>query len=438
MALGGGTFITQNKILPGAYINFVSAARATATLSDRGIATMPHFLDWGVQGEVVEVSSADFQRNSMKIFGYDFTAPQLKGLRDLFKNIRLAYLFRLGTGGVKAANEFATAKHTGQRGNALKVVIAPNVDNPALFDVTLFLDTARVDAQTVADAAGLANNDFVVWKSDATLSATAGTPLENGTNPAFTNSDFQNYLDLVEQYSFNAIGCPSNDTAVKGLFTAFTKRMRDEQGVKFQCVEYNPDSNTDFEGVIDVMNPVTDDGAEEWSAVWWTTGVAAGTNVNQSAMNRIYNGEYSLNVGYTQTQLERAILGGKFAFHRVGGSDIRVLADINSLTTVTAEKGEDFKQNQTIRVIDQIANDIAVLFNTKYLGVVPNDADGRISLWSDIVQHHVQLQTIRAIENFSGDDVTVEQGNTKRAVVVNDKVTPVNAMAQLYMTCVVA
>jgi hypothetical protein len=145
-----------------------------------------------------------------------------------------------------------------------------------------------------------------------------------------------------------------------------------------------------------------------------------------------------MNVNYTQTQLERAIQGGKFAFHRVGGSDIRVLADINSLVNVTLEKGEDFKQNQTIRVLDQIGGDIAVLFNTKYLGVVPNDNDGRISLWSDIVQHHEQLQTIRAIENFSGDDVTVEQGDTKRAVKVTDKVTPVNAMAQLYMTVYVA
>ena len=27
MALGGGTFVTQNKVLPGAYINFVSLAK---------------------------------------------------------------------------------------------------------------------------------------------------------------------------------------------------------------------------------------------------------------------------------------------------------------------------------------------------------------------------------------------------------------------------
>ena len=47
MALGGGTFLVQNKILPGAYINFISVANASASLSDRGIATLPLSMDWG-------------------------------------------------------------------------------------------------------------------------------------------------------------------------------------------------------------------------------------------------------------------------------------------------------------------------------------------------------------------------------------------------------
>ena len=73
-------------------------------------------------------------------------------------------------------------------------------------------------------------------------------------------------------------------------------------------------------------------------------------------------------------------------------------------------------------------------FGKKYLGKVPNDAAGRISLWNDIVKHHTELQDIRAIENFSGENVTVEKGDTKKSVVVTDYVTPVNAMEQLYMT----
>lgn len=47
MALGGGTFTLQNKVLPGSYINFISAARASSTLSERGVAAFPILLDWG-------------------------------------------------------------------------------------------------------------------------------------------------------------------------------------------------------------------------------------------------------------------------------------------------------------------------------------------------------------------------------------------------------
>ena len=108
MALGGGSFITQNKELPGAYINFISAASANAALSDRGIATMPLELDWGKEGEVFEVTNEDFQKNSMKIFGYAFDSPKMKGLSDLFLGAKTLYAYRLN-GGDKAANTFATA-----------------------------------------------------------------------------------------------------------------------------------------------------------------------------------------------------------------------------------------------------------------------------------------------------------------------------------------
>ena len=57
MALGGGAFLTQDKIIPGSYINFVSTSRANAALSDRGVATMPLELDWGVEGQVFKVNS---------------------------------------------------------------------------------------------------------------------------------------------------------------------------------------------------------------------------------------------------------------------------------------------------------------------------------------------------------------------------------------------
>ena len=57
--------------------------------------------------------------------------------------------------------------------------------------------------------------------------------------------------------------------------------------------------------------------------------------------------------------------------------------------------------------------------------------------WSDIVAHHTQLQTIRAIENFDSSSVTVSQGDMKKSVAVEDHVQPVSAMEQLYMKVIV-
>ena len=434
MALGGGTFVTQNKDLPGAYINFISAASANAALSERGIATMPLDLDWGVDGEVFEVTNGDFQKNSMEIFGYEHTNDKLKGLRDLFLNTKTLYAYKLTSGGAKAANDFATALYTGVRGNDIKITIQENADDASLFDVKTVVGTTVVDEQTVAKAADLVANKFVTWK-DAELTVTAATPLSGGSNGAVDGAAYQAYLDKIESYTYNTMGVVVTDETTKTLFASFVKRLRDEMGIKFQLVLYN--KAADYYGTINVKNKVTDEGWSEASLVYWVTGVSAGCEVNRSNQNKVYNGEFTVDTNYTQNQLAAAIKAGEFTLHKVG-SDVRVLEDINSMVTTSDTQGDIFKDNQTIRVIDQIANDIAVLFNTKYLGVVPNDNAGRTSLWSDIVKHHQQLNDIRAIEDFADSDVSVAQGNTKKSVVVTDAVTVVNAMGKLYMTVTVA
>ncbi len=436
MALGGGTYSVQNKELPGAYINFVSAASANATLSERGIATMPLELDWGVTGEVFEVTNSDFQKNSMEIFGYDYTSDKVKGLRDLFLHTQKFYGYRLNGKGAKASNSLAEAKYPGIRGNDLKIIIQVNADNETMLDVKTLLETNIVDEQTVSSAEGLVENKYIKWKSGITLEATVGMPFTGGENGEVDGAAYQEYLDKIESYSFNTMGVVVTDDTTKSLFASFVKRLRDEMGVKFQLVLYDY-AKADYLGVISVNNKVLDKEWSEASLVYWVTGASAGCAVNKSNQNKKYNGDFMVDTPYTQNQLKAAMKSGQFTFHMVG-SDIRVLEDINTMVTTSDTQGDIFKDNQTIRVIDQIGNDIAVLFHTKYLGVVPNDAAGRVSLWSDIVKHHEQLQEIRAIENFSDTDVKVEQGNTKKSVLVTDFITVVNAMSKLYMVCTIA
>ncbi len=435
MALGGGTFTVQNKVLPGSYINFVSAAKATAALSDRGFATMPLELDWGQSG-VFEVTNGDFQKSSLRVFGYAYDHDKMKPLRELFKGAKTLYAYRLNGGGVKAANAFATAKYAGTRGNDIKIVIQANVDDDTKFDVTTILGTVTVDEQVaVASASALVDNDFVDFKKNATLEVTAATPLTGGTNSTVTGESHQAYLDAIESFTYNTMGVITTDATTKALYASYVKRLRDDMGIKFQLVLHQY-TNADYMGVISVENTVADAGASDASLIPWVVGQEAGCEVYRSVQNKRYDGEYTINVNYTQTQLINGIKAGKFMFHQVN-SDIRVLEDINTMVTTTDTCGDIFKDNQTIRVIDQIGNDVAVLFNTKYLGVVPNNAAGRTSLWSDIVKLCQQLEDIQAIEEFQDSDIQVSQGDTKKAVVVYSLITVVNAMGKLYMTVTV-
>jgi len=440
MALGGGTWLVQNKILPGSYINFSSVAKASATLSDRGYAAAPFVLSWGPENEVFAVTSGEFQKNSKTIFGYSYDHPKMWALREIFLHATTVYCYRLGLGAKKAACTLADAKYPGIRGNDISIVVAANVDDETLWDVATCLDGIVQDTQTVAAAADLTGNDYVDFKKDATLEATAGVPLTGGADAeSITGDSHQAFLDKIEAYAFNALCCPAADAAIVKLYAAYTQRVRDEVGAKFQLVAWRP-STVDYEGVIGVWNtaahPAIAD-MDEHAIVYWATGAQAGVAVNKSLTNAKYDGELILDTDYTQTELTAAIRAGKLMFHNVNG-DTRVLEDINTLRTLSDAKREIFQSNQTIRVCDQIANDIAVLFNERYLGVVPNDASGRSALWGDITHCIQQLESIRAVEDFDPDSVTCEQGDRKKAVLVTvNGLNIINAMDQVYMSIII-
>ena len=210
--------------------------------------------------------------------------------------------------------------------------------------------------------------------------------------------------------------------------------MRDDVGAKFQTVTYKSDDN--FEGIISLINDAV--ATDKHSLVYWVSGAEAECGVNETLTNADYDGEYDVITDLKQSQLETAIKQGKFAFHNVNGK-VKVLEDINTFTSFRNDKDEAFASNQTIRVIDQIANDIAVLFNTRYLGRVPNDKAGRISLWNDVCKVHQELEKLRAIENFDVNSVEIVQGNDKKSVLCTIKdINIINAMTKLYMNVIIA
>ena len=434
MALGGGTFLTQNKVLPGTYINFVSLARAGVTLSDRGIVACPLELDFGEEDKVIEIDSIDVMKECYKLFGRDYSDDKLINLRELFKGAKKALIYRINGGGNKATKTegslTVTAKYSGERGNDIKIVIQKNIDEPTKFDVITYIDTKKIDVQIASQIEELKENSAVKFTGTGALSISAGIVLSGGTS-----KDYTNFLNIMESEYFHTLCYPGTDNSVKNLFVEYTKRLRDEMGIKFQTVLYRK-ADADFEGVISVENKVLGDNVKESDLVYWVAGKEAGCDVNKSLSNTKYTGELEVEAKYKQGELTKGLKAGKFMFHKVDDS-VNVLDDINTFISFTLNKNEDFAMNQVIRVLDSDAFETAKIFNKRYLGKVQNNKAGRIAFWNEMVTLGNEMEKISALEDFDSKNVTVVLGADKKSVGVTKQIKPVTAMTKLYVTTVV-
>ena len=94
MPIGGGTFTVQNKILPGAYINFVSMG-TNAKMGSRGVAALPLELNWGPDDKVFTMTATDFNATSLKVFGYDPTDANILLVREALKRAKSLLIYRV-------------------------------------------------------------------------------------------------------------------------------------------------------------------------------------------------------------------------------------------------------------------------------------------------------------------------------------------------------
>jgi len=437
--MAGGIWTTQNKVRPGAYINFKSAAQALGTVGDRGIVSLPLTLPWGPSKQIVTIEAGD---DVSVTLGYPITDATLLLVRETLKRAKTLLLYRLNIGtkaAVVAGNLTATAKHGGTRGNALSIRIAVNVDNSSLFDVGTLLSGAEVDKQTVANIGALNANDWIIWSGTGTLAANAGAPLVGGADGTTTAQDYLDYLAAVEVLDVNTIGLPSTDAATKAVFVSFAKRLRDDEGKKIQVVLENYPT-ADYEGVISVKNGVIlSDGTTLTAAqaVAWVAGATAGAAMNQSLTYQAYDDAVDVTPKYTNSQIIAALQAGEFLFTGSGGVAV-VEQDINTFKSYTPEKGKAFAKNRTLRVLDGINNDFKQIFSDFYIGKVSNNADGRSLLKNEYVKYLESLQGIDAIQNFDSQlDLTVLPGADADAVLSELYVQPVDSMEKLYLTVTV-
>ncbi len=343
----GGSWISQNKIIPGAYVNFKTNAALSITLGDRGIVVLLQEMSAGNTGDIYEITATDTSK-----YPSGTTEADKLLVNEALKGAKTVLLYNLGT-------EHEAA------------------------DIT----TALAKLKTVV---------------------------------------------------FNSIAYPYDGTTYdsnKAAITAWIKAMREDEGIKLQAVLAN--HIADSEAVINVTQGVELSNGEKLTApqtTAWVAGVTAGANVNQSNTGKKYVGAVDVIPKMTKTEMEAAITAGKFVLKVDAVQNVTAVYDINSLTSVTVEKGKQFKKNRVIRIIDGINNDIVTIFESNYVGKVNNNSDGRSLLRATLIEYFNELQRMNAIQNFVPEDVSVSPGTDSDSVVIDCYIQPVDSVEKMYIT----
>jgi hypothetical protein len=167
-----GTWTSQNKILPGAYINFLTNAPLSITPGDRGIVVLLQEMSVGIAGGIYKITVTDESE-----YPDGVTAADKLLVNEALKGAKTVIIYNLGTAHDAAAITAALA--------ALKTVVFNTLAYPydsATYDankptIATWIKSMR-DDEGVKVQGVLANH---VADSEAIINVAQGVELSDGT-----------------------------------------------------------------------------------------------------------------------------------------------------------------------------------------------------------------------------------------------------------------
>lgn len=447
--MAGGSFQSQNKIRPGAYIKFQGVPSNDNIVGSRGIVTMAAPIGWGPEDELIKVTVADLYSNKLeKILGFNVYSASAKLFKAALENAHTLLVYRADKGGTKASVQIdvasnkklkVTAKYAGTTGNNISISVKEAFAGG--YSVNTFLGSTQKDSQIVTDIKDLVANDFVTFEGEGVISQTVvNTLLTGGANGTPTNQMYTEYLAKLKNTQFDTLAAfKIGDTELfnGGTIKEFIQEMRETRGIKCQAVINNYVA-ANYEGVISTYNQGvkyadgTELTAEEF--VVWMAGATAGADVTESNTYKVVANAVEVTGNVLEDDIETLITSGYIIISKRRDGAIVVEKDINTLVNLRNDVTDAFKENKVIRLLDAVANHIALDFEQNYAGKVVQDANGRALFKASIISYLTELQNSGAIINFnSSTDVMVEAGEQVDAYYSEIYIQPTYSVDKLYM-----
>lgn len=432
--MAGGTWETQNKVRPGAYVNFETNSLAATGLDSAGTLVIPLALDWGEVGKFISVSP---NTKFKELFGKNLA--DIIPVRESFKATGDVIVYNLSGDGEKATATSGTfvanAIHGGTDGNKITVIATKGL---ADFTIKTLYDGQQVDSQVVTTVTELVPNAYATFSGTLPVGDATMT-LAGGTTVAANAEAYTDFAEGLDTQNFKVVAFGTDDESIKLIFALKVTQWREEQGknVTFVTNDYKA---ADYQGTVSVVNGVLLTGNETLTAkeaLYWYGGAYAASTFNSLTYTE-YPGAIDVE-RKTHDEIVKALQDGHIVYTYNAGADgvdrIVVESDINTFRSFTPEKNQDFRKNKIIRSMDFLSNNVQHVYSRFFIGKVNNDENGR-NLFKGQLMTVVLDPMVRrgAIDPYNPEDITIIQGLEKDAVDAVVGVKFNDAMEKLYMT----
>lgn len=414
-----------DRIIPGTSVEVVAGERE-AVFGAVGVVAMPLTLSWG------DTLTRIRQRaDTLTTLGYRLYDPAIKLVTEVMKYANELYLYRLNAGikatGLLAEGITAEARYGGERGNDITVTVT-SADDKWL--IKTYLGTQEMDSQIVAAAADFRANDFVVIAGEGVLTAKT-LKLTGGGNGA--DADLSGFITEISKHDYNILVYTGTDSEAQAQLKSFVQEER-INGRNVQCVMSGvaADDPAIYNSTVGLVYPDYVLSAPEACATMGA--ILAKQGVIGSATYFDVVGAVDVSPRLTKLQQEVKTQAGEILFVYMYGG-VKVLYDINSLTSYTDKSPRDFGKGLVMRTLDQYDSDLQTLLNTKAIGKIRNNVNGRNQIKGMIYDMTVSRYLDRGyIEGFTADDITVSEGTARDSVVVTVGVRVTDTVDKIYVT----
>ncbi|MCT4605862.1 MAG: phage tail sheath protein [Marinisporobacter sp.] len=229
------------------------------------------------------------------------------------------------------------------------------------------------------------------------------------------DEDYSEALKRLKSKKWNYLAIPGIEQKDVQNIVSWVKGQRDNNKKTFKAVL--PNIVADHEGIINfategIQVRVDKDKVVPYSASQYTcriAGILAGLPFTRSSTY------YELNEVEAITESDNPdvdIDNGKLILIN-DGVKIKIGRGVNSLTTTTATKGEEFKKIKIVDAVDLMRDDIHDTFDGSYVGKIINSYDNKVLFLAAINAYFQELERIDVLDNAYENKAMIDMDTQK-------------------------